>query len=103
VVPGLLVLLARIRSVARRPAPHHPADRRSSRNACRECCRNGFKRMPWYSLSCVIEKLCGGMAAMFCNTPRCFATILKRIRNGGRRSRSLARCLVNLYAHLFQH
>jgi hypothetical protein len=43
------------------------------------------------------------MAALFRNTPCCFAAILKGIRHGGRRSRSLARCLVNLYAHLFQH
>ena len=27
----------------------------------------------------------------------------QRIRNGVRRSRSLVRCLVNLYSHLFQH
>jgi len=59
--------------------------------------------MPLYSLPRVIEKLCCGMAALFCNTPRYFAAILKHIRDGGRRSRSLARCLVNLYAHLFQH
>jgi hypothetical protein len=59
--------------------------------------------MPLYSLFCFSKKLCCGMAALFCNTPCCSAAILKRIRNDGRRSRSLARCLVNLYAHLFQH
>jgi hypothetical protein len=59
--------------------------------------------MPLDLLFCVCKKLCRGMAALFGNTPRCFAAILKRIRNGGRRSRSLARCLVNLHAHLFQH
>jgi hypothetical protein len=47
--------------------------------------------MPLHSLSCVINKLRGGMAALFCNTPCCSAAILKRIRNGGRRPRSLAR------------
>jgi hypothetical protein len=59
--------------------------------------------MPLHSPSCVINKLRDGMAALFCNTPCCSAAILKRIRNGGRRPRSFARCLVNLYAHLFQH
>jgi hypothetical protein len=59
--------------------------------------------MPLYSLFCVSKKLCCGMAALFCYTPRCSAAILKRIRHGRRRSRSLARCLVNLYAHLSQH
>jgi len=83
--------------------PHHPADRRSSPDACRECRRNGLKRMLLYSLSCVVEKLCGSMAPLFGHAPRRFAAILKRIRNGGRRSRCLARCLVNLYAHLFQY
>ena len=43
------------------------------------------------------------MAALFCHTPCCIAAILKRFRNGRRRTRSLVRCLVNLYAHLFQH
>jgi hypothetical protein len=59
--------------------------------------------MPLHSPSCVVHKFRGGMAALFCNTPRCSAAILKRIRNGRRRPRSLVRCLVNLYAHLFQH
>ncbi len=40
---------------------------------------------------------------MFCGTPRCFYAILKRIRNGRSRPRSLAPCFVNLLAHLFHH
>jgi hypothetical protein len=56
-----------------------------------------------YSLFCVSKKLCCGLAALFCDTPCCFAAILKRIRQGGRRSRSLPRCLVKLHAHLFYH
>jgi hypothetical protein len=56
-----------------------------------------------HSPSCVINQFRGGMAALFCNSPCCIAAILKRIRDGTRRPRSLVRCLVNLYAHLFQH
>ena len=85
------------------PLLFHPADRRSSHNACRKCCPNRFKRIPLYSLFCVGKKLDCCMAGLFCDTPCCSAAILKRIRHCGRRSRSLARCLVNLYAHLFQH
>jgi hypothetical protein len=59
--------------------------------------------MPLYSLFCFSKKLCCCMAALFCNTPCCYTAILKGIRKYGRRSRSLMRCLVNLYAHLFQH
>ena len=56
-----------------------------------------------YSLPCFSKKLCCCMAALFCNTPCCSAAILKVLRKYGRRSRSLVRCLVNLYANLFQH
>jgi hypothetical protein len=99
----LLGFLLRIRAVATRLAPHHPSDRRSSPNACRECGRNRLKRMLLYSLSCVVKKLFGGMAALFCDTPHRSAAILKCICNGGGRSRSLASRFVNLYAHFFQH
>jgi hypothetical protein len=91
------------RAFATRLAPHHPGDGRSSANACRECGRNCLHRMLLHSLSCVLKKLCGSMAALFCDTPHRSAAILKCIRNGGGRSRSLASCFVNLYAHLFQH
>ena len=56
-----------------------------------------------YSLSCVSKKLCCCIVALFCNTPCCYTAILKRIRDGRRRSRSLACCLVNLYAQLFRY
>lgn len=85
------------------PSLQHPADHRSSRYACCKYCHNCFNRMPLYSLSCFSKKLCCCMAALFCNTPCCSAAILKRIRKDVRRSRSFTRCLVNLYAHLFQH
>jgi hypothetical protein len=93
----------RIRGVATRLAPHHPGDGRSSANACRECGRNCLYRMLLHLLSCVLKKLCGSMAALFCDTPHRSAAILKCIRNGGGRSRSLASCFVNLYANFFQH
>jgi hypothetical protein len=59
--------------------------------------------MPLHALSGVNIKLRGGLAALFCGTPRCSYAILKGIRNGRCRPRSLVRCFVNLLAHLFQH
>ncbi len=43
------------------------------------------------------------MAALFCGTPYCSYAILKRIRNGRCRPRSLVLCFVNLLAQLFHH
>jgi hypothetical protein len=59
--------------------------------------------MALYSLFCFSKKLCCSMAALFCNTPCCFPAILEGIRKDGRRSRSLARCLVDLHAQMFQY
>jgi len=59
--------------------------------------------MPLDSPFCVINKLCGGIAALFCSTPRCSHTILKRIRNRRCRPRSLVRRIGNLLARLFKH
>jgi len=78
-------LFARLCFAALPLSPQYPTDRCSSRDACRECRRNCLKRMPLHSPSCIINKLCSGMTALFCNTPCCSAAILKRIRNGGRR------------------
>jgi len=77
--------LSRIRAVATFLVPHRPAKHRSSANACRKCRRNGLKRMPLHALPCVINKLGGGVAALFCNAPCCVAAIRKRIRSGRRR------------------
>jgi len=84
-------------------ATHHPAERCTGRNADRECRRHGFDRIPLHAPSGVNIKLGSGMAALFGGTARRFHAVLKGIRNGGCRPRSLARCYVNLLAHLFQY
>ena len=59
--------------------------------------------MSLQALDRVIKKLFSSIATLFCDTPRCSYAILKCIRNGRCRPRSLARCFGNLLARLFQH
>ena len=104
--PGAPAPRARLRAFALLLAlstPNHPADRSSGRNAYQECRCNCFGRMALYALFCVVIKLRSNAAALFCNPPRCPYAILKGIRDGRCRPRSLARCFVNLLVHLFQH
>ena len=59
--------------------------------------------MSLQALDCVIKKLFSSIAALFCDATRRSYAVLKCIRNGGCRPRSLARRFGNLLAGLFQH
>jgi hypothetical protein len=57
--------------------------------------------MSLQALFCVIKKLLSGIAALFCDPPRCSYAILKCVRNRGCRTGSFARCFGDLLARLF--
>ncbi len=59
--------------------------------------------MSLQALFCIIKKLFGCIAALFCCTPRSDYAIFKRICNGRYRPRSLARRVSNLLARPFQY
>ena len=59
--------------------------------------------MSLQALDCVIKKFFSSVATLFCDMPHCSHAVLKCIRNGRRRPRSLPRCFGNLLIRLFQH
>ena len=62
-----------------------------------------FNRMSLQALLCIIKKLFGCIAALFCRTPRSDYAIFKRICNSRCRPRRLSRCFGNLLARPFQY
>jgi hypothetical protein len=89
-----------IRAVAALSPLHHPADRCSGRNTCRQRYCDRFKRVSLHAPLCVVKNFGSGVGAISCRASSSRDTVVQRIRNSRCRPGSFVRCIVNLLAHV---